>query len=80
MLNTEEGRKRQVFEQTLPDSKFDDRVIRFPMALAYFLDLASGPEGIIEDVKLTALELYPGADNAPLAISEIYVFGVNGKK
>lgn len=75
-----EGRKHEIFEQTLPDAKFDDRVSRFPTALAHFLDLPSGPEGILENVKLTVLEQYPGIENASLAISEIYVLGVNGRK
>ena len=79
-VNLEEGRKREVLEQTLVDEPFDDRVSRFPMAIAQFLNLPSGPEGIIEAVKLTVLELYPGANNAPWAISEIYVYGLNGKK
>lgn len=76
----EEGRKREVLEQTLADRTFDDRVARFPMAMAQFLDLPSGPEGILETVKLTVLEVYPGASNAPWAISELYVYGVNGEK
>ena len=76
----EEGPKREVLEQTLVDEKFDDRVTRFPMAMAQFLDLPSGPEGILETIKLTVLEVYPGASNAPWAISEIYVYGVNGEK
>jgi hypothetical protein len=80
VLATEEGRKPEAFEQTFADQKYDDRVTRFPMAVAQFLDLSRGPEGLIESVKLTVLEQYPGANGPPLAISEIYVFGTNGKK
>jgi hypothetical protein len=80
VLYLEEERKHQTFEQTFQDRKFDDRSLRFPITQADFLDLPGGPEGILEDVKLTVLEVYPGADNAPLAISEIYAFGINGKK
>jgi hypothetical protein len=80
ILGLEEGRKHEVFEQTLPDREFDERVSRFPIALAQFLDLPTGSEGIIETVKLIVLEVYPGETGAPLAMSEIYVFGVNGKK
>jgi hypothetical protein len=80
VLYLEEGRKHETFEQTFRDRKFDNRSLRFPTTQADFLDLPDGPEGILEDVKLTVLEVYPGADNAPLAISEIYAFGINGKK
>jgi len=79
-LNGEEGPRHEVVDQIFPDSKFDDRVVRFPIAQAIPLDPSQGFEGIVEDVKLTVLESYPGISDAPLAISEIYVFGTNGKK
>jgi hypothetical protein len=76
----EEGRKRESFEQVFPDSSFDDRALRFPAALADFLDLPTGIEGIIENIRMTVLEVYPGNGNAPLAISDLYVYGVTPKK
>jgi hypothetical protein len=80
-VRQEEGRpKEEVSEQTLKDQQFDDRVAQFPMAVAQFLDVPSGPIGIIERVKLTILEVYPGENGAPLAISDIYVYGVTPRK
>ena len=80
-VRQEEGRpKEEVSEQTLKDQEFDERVARFPMAVAQFLDVPSGPVGIVERVKLTILELYPGENGAPLSISDIYVYGVTGSK
>ncbi len=80
LIDLEEGRKRESFEQTFPDSGFDERVIRFPTARARFLDLSSGPQGIFQEIRVTVLELYPGTGDARLALAEIYAFGVNGKK
>lgn len=80
-VRQEEGRpKVEVSEQTLKDQEFDDRLARFPMAVAQFLDVPSGPLGIIERVKLTILELYPGEKGTSLAISDIYVYGVTPRK
>jgi hypothetical protein len=79
VLDLEEGPKHETSEQTFPDRTFDDRTVRFPTNRADFLDLPAGPEGLIADVKLTVLELYPGAGRAPLALSEIYVYGTNRK-
>jgi hypothetical protein len=62
-------------EQVLPDRRFEERALRFPTYYADFLNLPGGPEGILEEIKLTPLELYPGADSKPLAISDLYVYG-----
>src|SRR5438270_309014 len=53
-LKGEEGRRHEIVEQTFPDSKFDDRVLRFPIARATSLNPSDGFEGILEDVKLSA--------------------------
>lgn len=74
---TEEGPKRESVEQVFPDRKYDERSLKFPAYSADFLPQT--PEGIIELSKFTVLELYPGTESHPLAISEIYIYGVTPK-
>ena len=75
VVKFEEGPKHEISERVLPDRNFDDRVIRFPTYHADYVILSGGPEGILEYVKLTVLEIYPGAESKPAAISELYVYG-----
>jgi hypothetical protein len=71
----EEGPKREVTEVVLPDRPFDERAIRFPASYADYVIHSGGPEGILESVKLTVLEIYPSIDANPIAISELYLYG-----
>ena len=72
-----DGLKHEHSEQVLPDRRFEQRALRFPTYFADFLDLPGGPEGILEDIKLTVLEVYPGTESKPLAISDLYVYGTD---
>src|ERR1700730_2181490 len=72
-----DGLKHEHSEQVLPDRRFEQRALRFPTYFADFLDLPGGPEGIVEDIKLTVLEVYPGTESKPLAISDLYVYGTD---
>jgi hypothetical protein len=75
VVRFDEGPKRESSEQVMPDRKFDERVRRFPTYYADVVDLPGGPEGILEYVKLTVLDIYPGSQGKPAAISDLYVYG-----
>ena len=69
--------KRETAEQTFPDRKFDERALRFPNYYADFVNLPGGSEGFLGSVKLTVIEVYPGNEPNPLAISELYSYGTD---
>ena len=71
------GPKHEVAEQILPDRKFDERALRFPNYYADFVNLPGGPEGTLEFVKLTVVDVYPGSESKQLAISELYSYGTD---
>jgi hypothetical protein len=77
VVRFEEGPKRESLEQVFPDRKFDDRALRFPTYYADVVDLPEGPEGLLEYIKLTVLEIYPGDKAKPLAISNLYFYGTD---
>ncbi|MEO5856139.1 MAG: hypothetical protein ABIR21_08810 [Chthoniobacterales bacterium] len=70
-----EGPKAETTERILPDRRFDERALRFPLYYADLINLNENSEGTLEDVKITVLDRYNSSGNRPLAISEIYLFG-----
>jgi hypothetical protein len=75
VVRSEEGPKREISEMVLSDHRFDDRALRFPTYYADYVISSEGPEGILEYVKLTVLDVYLGAESRSPAISELFMYG-----
>jgi hypothetical protein len=72
--------QHSTYEVTLPDRKYDDLKFRYPLAMADLVVEHPHGDGVIDRVKLTILDVYPGREYADCAIAELYVYGFEYKK
>src|ERR1700730_2490321 len=63
-------------DKDFPDEDFNNLPLRFPTYAAKLVVESPNP-GITRYVEMTVMELYPGTEGKPLAISEIYLYGAS---
>ena len=67
--------RHQVTEVDLPDRPYRELNLRYPLNSADWVVIFFGGNGIVERVRLTILEVYPGKQFQDTAITEFYVCG-----